>query len=79
LSDIDPTQSPLYNYNQTRLKVLEKQVPKDMMVAEGDDTDSEEDVPKPQAATKQKQKKHDMEVDGDDDVVEDFELSDDEL
>jgi hypothetical protein len=60
------------------LKVLEKQAPKDMMVAEGDDTDSEVESAA-QVAPKQKKKKQLLEIDGEDDLVEDFELSDDEL
>ncbi|KAJ3272386.1 Nucleolar Complex 2 protein [Terramyces sp. JEL0728] len=79
LSDISPTESPLYKYNESRLKTLERQVPKEMMVAEGDDTDSElEEAAKPKQTKKEKKSKDYDEDDLDDDLVEDFELSDDE-
>ncbi|KAJ3313466.1 Nucleolar Complex 2 protein [Boothiomyces sp. JEL0838] len=79
LSDINPSESPLYKYNESRLKTLERQAPKDMMVAEGDDTDSEqEEESQPKQAKKDKKTKEYDEDDLDDDLVEDFELSDEE-
>jgi hypothetical protein len=74
LGNVEPTESPLFKYNQTRLKVIEKQAPRDMMVAEGDDTDSEAE----QEQVKPKKQKKERVVEGDDDLVEDFELSDEE-
>lgn len=79
MSDINPSESPLYKYNESRLKTLERQAPKDMMVAEGDDTDSEqEEESQPKQAKKDKKTREYDEDDLDDDLVEDFELSDEE-
>ena len=83
LSDVALSDSPLIKYNTARLKVLERQEPKDMMVAEGDDTESEvEDHTEPQTTQpkkNEKSKKHEtVHDDLEDDLVEDYEFSDQE-
>jgi hypothetical protein len=57
--------------------VLERRAPKEMMVAEGDDTDSETETVAPKAKPIQS-KKNKKDVQGSEDLVEDFELSEDE-
>jgi hypothetical protein len=64
--------TPMGKYYEARLKIQAKSAPKEMMVANQED-DSDDGIPLKKGGNKKK-----MEVDGDDDVVEDFELSDEE-
>jgi hypothetical protein len=76
LSDLDKSEAPLYKYNETRLRVLERQAPKEMAVIDEDDSSDDEVADK--KAPRVRNEKEFVGNEDMDDLVEDFELSDEE-
>lgn len=75
---LEGEETPLGKFNVARLKMIERAVPKDTMIVDGDSSDDDAENPIKPKQKKAAKKEKNYELEGDEDLVEDFAFSDDE-